>query len=166
MTALALPYEPHSLCLLHDPWIIAMHVVSDLMIAAAYFGIPACLLYCARRQDLLFRGVLIWFGVFIVGCGWTHIGNALEVWYPLYWVTGLVKLGTGVVSWVTLAKLRPIIPQVLNLPSLAELEQIRQWMLRPQAERVQKLVAESVMEAMLDDLNKITQVLKAFQRPR
>jgi hypothetical protein len=147
-------YAPHIQCLMRDPWIVGMHVVSDAMIWGAYFAIPAALWYCARfRRDLLFRGIIVWFGIFIIGCGLTHAGNILEIWEPAYWFTASVKLATGIVSWITLAKLLPIIPQVLNLPSLDELENLRQWMIRPQADRVAE---------MLEELDKITKVAAAF----
>lgn len=147
-------YAPHIMCLLRDPWIVAVHVLSNAMIWGAYFAIPAALWHCTRhRRDLLFRGMVVWFGCFIILCGLTHAGNILEVWHPAYWFTAALKLSTAVVSWITMAQLMPIIPQVLNLPNLTELEQLRQWMLRPQTDR---------MEEMIHELEKITKVVQLF----
>lgn len=148
------PYIPHGICLLQDPWLVGIHVLSDAMIWGAYFAIPAALWYCARsRRDLIFRGILLWFGAFIVLCGLTHAGNMLEIWFAAYWLTAAIKLATGIVSWVTLAQLVPIIPQVLALPSLEELEKLRQWMLKPE---------EDQLAGMLHDLEKITKVAESF----
>ena len=154
MSALDTAYIPHTICLLQDPWLIGIHVLSDAMIWGAYFAIPAVLWYCAKsRRDLIFRGIIVYFGAFIILCGLTHAGNILEIWSAAYWLTAGVKFATGLVSWITLAKLVPIIPQVLNLPSLDELENVRQWMIRPQADRVTE---------MLHELDKITKVAEAF----
>ena len=151
-------YAPHILCLLRDPWLVWMHMVSDAAIWGAYFAIPAGLVYCARsRRDLLFRGIFFWFALFIVLCGLTHAGNILDMWIPAYWLTAVIKMGTATVSWMTMMQLLPIIPQVLTLPSLVELEQVRQWMLRPQEDR---------MAEMLAQLDKITTVVAQLTPPR
>jgi hypothetical protein len=154
----SLPYDPHIVCLLHDPWMATLHIVSDLAIWAAYFAIPACLWYFTRaRRDFPFANLVVWFGIFIIGCGLTHFGNMLEVWAPVYLWTGLIKLSTALVSWITLAKLLPRLPQMLILPNLEEMAKLRAWMLHPQAERIQEMVSE---------LDKIVRVAEALRRPQ
>ena len=45
--------SPHGICLLWEPELIWLHVVSDALIAAAYFSIPAVLtIFVARRRDV------------------------------------------------------------------------------------------------------------------
>ena len=151
-------YEPHRVCLLYDPRIIAFHVLGDLAIAAAYFAIPAALWYFTRkRRDCPFRGIIVWFGLFILGCGLTHVGNALEIWLPIYGLTGMLKAGTAIVSLITLRQLVPIIPQALRLPNLSELERLRQWMQRPIQDQI---------PAMVNELDRITAVLSHFAAGR
>jgi two-component system NtrC family sensor kinase len=149
-----LPYHPHDLCLLYDPWIIALHVTTDLGIALIYFAIPATLWYFARqRPDFPFRSVVVWFGAFTACCACTHVGAVLEVWWPIYPVTGVIKLVTVAVSVVTLGKLVPILSVALDLPSLVELAQMRAWMRRPR---------EETLAETLRDLDRLTALMQRF----
>jgi hypothetical protein len=143
-------YAPHIWCLLHDSRLVSLHVLADVMIVLAYFAIPVALFSCARRRDLPFRGMLLWFGAFTILCGFTHMGNIVEIWHPAYWLTAVLKFITGMVSWITLVKILKVLPQMFRLPSLAELERVRQYMLRPQVERMDEVVRE---------LDKITHVM-------
>ena len=50
-------FLPHGLCLSWDPALIWVHVLSDGLIAVAYYTIPAALLvFVLRRQDVPFKG--------------------------------------------------------------------------------------------------------------
>jgi hypothetical protein len=78
--------------------------------------IPITLFYCVRSwQAIPFRRVVVWFAVFTVCCGLTHLANMLEIWVAWYWFSGAMKLLTAVISVITLAQLLPLIPQVLAL---------------------------------------------------
>lgn len=46
----------------------------------------------------------------------------LTLWYPIYWLAGLAKAITALVSLYTAIALAPLIPKVLALPSTAQLE--------------------------------------------
>ncbi len=147
----AAEYLPHAICLLDNPWLIALHVASDMAIAVAFAAIPGALLYfTTNRRDLPWRAVVVWFAVFTIGCGATHAGKILNLWVPVYLFTGLVSAATAVLSWVTLVKLLPIIPAALNLPSLAELERLRVWMDRP---------LEAQQADVLADMERIMEVI-------
>src|SRR5262245_21556460 len=92
-------FMPHGSCYLWTPAVLWMHVVSDILIAMAYFTIPFVLLYIRRRRkDLPFDWVLASFGLFIVACGLTHIMNIWNVWHAEYWVEGLIKALTAAAS--------------------------------------------------------------------
>ncbi|CAK0777601.1 membrane hypothetical protein [Gammaproteobacteria bacterium] len=117
-------YMPHGMCLLWDPWLLGLHVASDLVIATAYFSIPIALGYFAyRRRDLQFRWLFVLFGVFIMSCGTTHILGVWILWHPAYWLDGLIKAITALTSLVTAIILWPLIPRALALPSPADLAQ-------------------------------------------
>jgi hypothetical protein len=46
-------YIPHGHCYLWQPALVSLHVVSDALIAIAYFSIPLSLVYFIRqRRDL------------------------------------------------------------------------------------------------------------------
>lgn len=100
-----------------------LHVVSDSLIALAYYFISIALVYFVRqRHDLPFNRIFLLFGAFIVACGTTHIMEVWTLWHPTYWLSGSLKAITAFVSLQTVAELVPLVPQALALPSPAQLE--------------------------------------------
>src|SRR5688500_12019888 len=92
-------FIPHGNSYLWKPDILCMHVLSDAVIAISYFIIPLCLIFIAKkRSDVQHRWMLVLFGVFIYGCGTTHIMNIVTVWNPLYWLDGIIKVITALAS--------------------------------------------------------------------
>ncbi|MEA5516157.1 PAS domain S-box protein [Nodularia sp. UHCC 0506] len=59
------------------------------------------------------------FSTFIVACGTTHIMDVWTLWYPTYWLSGLIKAITAFVSVLTAIELFSLIPKALALPSHA-----------------------------------------------
>src|SRR3984893_8488015 len=117
-------YIPHGVCLLWQPGLLWLHVLSDATIAIAYFTIPFALVYLiSRREDLAFRGIFLLSGAFILACGTTHVMGVVTLWYPAYWLDGMVKLFTAVISIGTAVAMWRIMPEALALPSTAQLEQ-------------------------------------------
>jgi PAS domain S-box-containing protein len=116
-------FIPHGFCLAWDPGLLGLHVTSDAVIAIAYYTIPFALLYfISRRQDLAFRGLFALSGAFILACGTTHIMGVVTLWYPAYWLDGIIKFFTAVVSIFTAAAIWWAMPKALVLPSMAQLE--------------------------------------------
>ena len=120
-------FAPHGYCLLWEPGLIWLHVVSDTLIAMAYFSIPFALaIFVLKRGDLKF-GWLYWsFGIFIMACGLTHVMAIYTLWVPAYGVEGLVKAATAVASIFTAGMLWPLLPKLLTIPSPFELRQIQE----------------------------------------
>jgi len=117
------PYMPHGMCLLWQPGLIWVHLVSDVLTGLAYFSIPlALLVFARRREDLVYRWVFLLFGAFIFACGTTHFLGAWTLWNPDYLAQGVVKAFTAAVSVLTAAALWPLLPQALALPSRGQLE--------------------------------------------
>jgi hypothetical protein len=76
-------YMPHGICFLWQPELIALHVVSDSLIALAYYSIPIALIYFAlKRTDLAFPGIFVLTSLFILACGTTHAMDVWTLWYP------------------------------------------------------------------------------------
>lgn len=121
------PFIPHGHCYLWKPSLVWLHLVSDSLIAFAYYSIPLTLFYFVRkRQDLPFSWIFLLFATFIVSCGTTHILEIWTLWYPTYWLSGGVKAITAIVSLLTAYMLVPLVPQALALPSPTQLEQANQ----------------------------------------
>lgn len=118
--------SPHGICLLWEPELIWLHVVSDACIAAAYFSIPFALaILVTKRRDLKFGWVFWAFAVFIMACGLTHVLSIYTLWVPIYGIEGLVKAATAVASIFTAAALWPLLPKVLTIPSPFELQKVQ-----------------------------------------
>ncbi|MEZ2304000.1 MAG: PAS domain S-box protein [Microcoleus sp.] len=116
-------YIPHGHCYLWQRELVGLHIVSDSLIAFAYYSIPLSLLYFVhQRQDLPFRNIFWLFGAFIISCGTTHVMEVWTLWHPVYWLSGSLKLITALISAYTALVLIPLIPQALALPSPTQLE--------------------------------------------
>lgn len=116
-------FIPHGHCYLWQPMLVWLHILSDVLIAAAYYSIPISLIYFLKeRKDFPFKTLLLLFGAFIVSCGTTHIMDIWTLWHPTYWLAGFLKALTALISVYTFIVLVPIIPQALALPSPAQLE--------------------------------------------
>ena len=118
--------SPHGICLLWEPELIWLHVVSDASIAAAYFSIPFALaILVTKRRDLKFGWVYWAFAIFIMACGLTHVLSIYTLWVPIYGIEGMVKAATAVASVFTAAALWPLLPKILTIPSPFELRQVQ-----------------------------------------
>jgi len=136
------PFIPHGHCYLWKPELVWLHLLSDSLIAFAYYSIPLTLLYFVRkRQDLPFDWIFLLFGTFIIACGTTHIMEVWTLWHPDYWLSGLVKVITAIVSLYTAFQLVPLVPQALALPSPAQLEAAN-IELQASKDRIQEINAE------------------------
>jgi PAS domain S-box-containing protein len=121
-TAQVEQFIPHGMCFLWNVRLLALHVISDGLIALAYFSIPVILLFFVRkRRDLPFPAVFTMFGLFIVACGMTHVLDIWTIWHPVYWLSGGVKAATACVSLATAVLLVRIIPKALAIKSRADL---------------------------------------------
>ncbi len=135
-------YMPHGYCFLWQPSLVSLHVVSDLLIALAYFSIPLMLVYFVRRHgDVPFSGLIMMFGAFIVFCGITHIMAILTIWDPVYWLDGVLKAVTAGVSVATAIVLVPTIPKALALRSPAELARVNAELLSVLGQKEELLAA-------------------------
>lgn len=118
------PFIPHGHCYLWKPSLVWLHLLSDGLIALAYYSIPLTLFYFVRRRpDLPFHWIFLLFAAFIVACGTTHVAEIWTLWHPTYWLSGAIKAITAAVSVFTAIQLVPLVPQALALPSPAQLEQ-------------------------------------------
>jgi two-component system NtrC family sensor kinase len=116
-------FIPHGHCYLWRPMLVWLHILSDVLIAAAYYSIPISLIYFLKeRKDFPFKKILLLFGAFIISCGTTHIMEIWTLWHPTYWLAGFLKALTASISVYTFIVLVPMIPQALALPSPAQLE--------------------------------------------
>lgn len=129
-------YIPHGHCYLWQKPLVALHLVSDALIAIAYFSIPVMLIYFVRKRgDMPFSNVFVLFGAFIILCGTGHLLDIWTLWHPDYWVSGIVRAITAIVSCYTALQLMELLPQFLALRSPEQLEAINQELEKQIAKR-------------------------------
>jgi PAS domain S-box-containing protein len=111
-------FQPHGFCYQWNTGLVWLNVLSDLLIALAYFAIPIILLqFIRKRKDLPFSWMFALFGVFIIACGTTHLLEVWNLWHAQYWLAGAIKAITAGVSIATAVLLVRLVPQVLDVPS-------------------------------------------------
>ena len=143
-------FAPHGMCLIWDQNVLAVHAISDAVIALSYFSIPAVLFIILRRRpDLNPHGVLHLFSLFIVACGFTHVLAIVTLWEPIYNVSSVAKALTAAVSAITAIVLWPLLPRVLATPSHQELALANQQLTETAAELTEASQARTRFLAMM-----------------
>ncbi|MEH1765865.1 EAL domain-containing protein [Nostoc sp.] len=143
-------FIPHGHCYLWKSDLVGLHILSDSLIALAYYSIPVTLIYFARkRQDLPFNWIFLLFATFIISCGTTHLMEIWTLWYPTYWLSGCIKAITALLSVYTSIVLIELIPKALALPSSAQLEAANRELEREISNRKQAELALQEREGML-----------------
>lgn len=116
-----------------------------------------------KRRDIPFSFMFWACGIFIVGCGLTHLMGAVQCFIPLFWLGVYVNLVTAIASIITIWYLFPAIKQIVALPLPQEItkknEQIQQLYAASQ-ERIQALEAFNYSAA--HDLNAPLRTLEGF----
>lgn len=132
-------FMPHGHCYLWLPGLLWLHVVSDLLIGAAYLGISLILYLLVRKIRLPFSWVFIAFGLFIGLCGLTHFMKVWTVWHPDYVLDGLLKAATAAASVATAIGVLYVRPQVEALVNAARMSDQRRVQLEQAHEELETL---------------------------
>lgn len=148
---------PHGHCLLWRPDLLFLHVGGDVTTAVAYFMIPASLVYLVRaRRDLHFDAIFLMFAAFIFFCGITHTFQALNVWHGFYFLEGVAKMTTGLVSLVTAFMAWRLLPVAIGLPGRDTLLEKNRELARV---RQELLAANRQLEARVEERTRELEVL-------
>jgi len=145
---------PHGYCLVWNSALLWLHVFSDALIALAYYSIPLIMLYFIRKhKDFSFNNLLLLFAAFIIACGTTHVLSIITIWMPLYWLEGLLKFVTGLISLSTAIVMIVVVPK-----ALAEIRRNQglKTQLLNQATQMQQQLADQVAERT-EELRKTTE---------
>lgn len=143
-----------------------IYIISDLLIWLSYFAIPVLLgffVYKKQVENIPFKTVLVLFIVFILACGFTHLMDAAIFWWPAYKLSAVLRMGTAIVSLVTVVSLIKVIPDVLELKSPAYLEKQIEARTRALQEVNNELLVEMAKRKRAsDNLQASNQELMAF----
>ncbi len=146
-------FIPHGFCLSWNPFLLWLHVTSDVLIAISYYSIPITLAYFIRkRKDFPYAWLILMAATFIVACGTTHLMSAILVWIPIYWLDGYLKAFTAIISVATAIATVKIIPNALQLPSAEKL----------QSQINQRKIDELLQQEASEQLYKITNQIPSF----
>ncbi|MDY6781473.1 MAG: PAS domain S-box protein [Cyanobacteriota bacterium] len=155
---LAAAFVPHGTCYLWRPGLLGLHAASDAIIALSYFSIPIALVHIARkRPDIPFNWLFLLFAAFIVACGVEHLLDIWTLWHPDYWISGTARAITAIASLGTAYASAYFIPEIISLPSSAQMEEVNALLLEEIKERQQieaKLQQEQqFLKALLENLS-------------
>jgi signal transduction histidine kinase/ActR/RegA family two-component response regulator len=118
-------FIPHGHCYLWQPGLVWLHLVSDTLTAMAYYSVAIAIVYFTnQRRDLPVKTVTLLVGYFFVFalCGTTHLMGVVTLWYPIYWVSGILKASNALwSSYAFTFLLIPLIPVAIDAPSPAQL---------------------------------------------
>ena len=143
-------YMPHGHCYLWQTPLVWLHVTGDFLIAIAYYSIPAMLIYFIfKRRDVPFLRIFALFGAFIILCGTGHLLEIWTLWHSAYWLSGIEKGITALVSCFTAGSMVTLLPQFLSLKTPQELEIINRQL---QTEIAVREDAELALRHAYDDL--------------
>ena len=137
---------PHGYCLSWNPSLLWTFVVSDSVIAIAYFSIPfAIWTFAKKRPDIQQQGLMLLFGLFIIACGFTHVLDVINIWSPNYWANAISRVITALISACTAILLWRIMPTALLAPSAEQLKKVNQALEKSYSE-CEHLVQERTRE--------------------
>lgn len=159
-------FPPRWLCGQWTPLHGWIHISADIAIGAAYMAIPLTLAwFVLRRREVPFFRSAWYFVAFIFTCGACHLIEASIFWHPWYRFSGMMKVVTALVSWLTVVELARVLPWALRLPGLAEVN--RALRSEVQERQVAQKRVELLFEASpnaLATLDELGHLLKANAR--
>ncbi len=154
---------PHGHCLLWRPDLLVMHVGGDALTVISYFAIPPALLVLRRkRSDLAFDKVFLMFAAFIFLCGITHLMGIINVWEGFYFMHGIAKVSTGLVSVATAIAVWILLPKAIAIPSMASLQMNADVLSRTEEELADARQQLAELEACIEEK---TSILNAVNSP-
>jgi PAS domain S-box-containing protein len=116
---------PHGDSFLWRPGVLWLHVLSDLGTGMAYYFIPVVMFYFIRkRRNLPFPQIFWLFAAFILLCGTAHFLSVWVLWHANYYIEGYVKAAAALASIATLIALVVVLPRVLGLRGMGEVEAV------------------------------------------
>jgi diguanylate cyclase (GGDEF)-like protein len=150
-------FMPHGHCLKWQADLLFLHVVGDMLTVIAYFLIPVALIQLVRkRDDLAFNWIFVMFAAFIFLCGVTHLMALINIWHGYYFLSGLSKLATGIISIITTVMIVYLLPKVITIPSNKDFKVKNEQLLLVQKELLEaNQLLEQRVEARTRELEKL-----------
>lgn len=115
-------FMPHGVCLMWDPLLVWLHVITDSVVALSYYSIPAALfvVWAVKRENIPPRPLVFLFGLFILSCGTGHVIDVWNIWHANYWLKGWWNVGTATASALTALVLIPKVVEYIRMPEVTD----------------------------------------------
>lgn len=86
-----------------DPRLVNLYIFSNVLIGLAYILIPIQLLFIWHKKHNSFKYpfIIVFFAMFILFCGFTHICDIAVFWWAPYRFYTLILFLTGTISMIT-----------------------------------------------------------------
>jgi PAS domain S-box-containing protein len=118
--------------------ISALVLGTDALLAFAYSAITAVLLtFMARRPELKYRSILLFFVIFSLVRVFTHLVFIVNLWYPVHELAEALKIIATLLAVGAAVMLLHLLPRLLSLTSPAALEQAGAMLVQEVLERAQ-----------------------------
>ncbi|NVK57049.1 MAG: diguanylate cyclase [Alteromonadaceae bacterium] len=144
---------PHGHCLLWRGDLLFLHLAGDISTVIAYALIPFAIFYFLhKRKDIGFTWLAVLFGGFIAFCGASHLIGIINIWHGYYFIEGVIKLLTGIISIVTAIFLWRLMPTFIKIPSIEMLQERNTQLeaVRSELEQMNKTLEEKVKQRTLE----------------
>jgi len=108
------------------PELFSLYIVSNAIIALAYFAISLALYFLYRKDwgDPRASRMIVMFMTFIVLCGLTHVGDVVVFYWAPYRLYMLISMLTAIAAAVTAYELPFLVARLLKLPPPAYVHKI------------------------------------------
>lgn len=101
----------------NDTGLVLILTLADIVIFLSYMAIPSLIGYYRIKSGLPFKEfkeISLVFIAFILTCGFTHIGEVLITFYPMYRLLALLKIICAVISFYSVLKVVYFVPHGLK----------------------------------------------------
>ena len=117
-------FTPHGASMLWQPELVWLNVISNALVASAFFVTTFVLaMFLWRRRDVMFRSVFGAFATFAMLCGVTRLLSILTLFVPAYGIEGIINGLLALISVGIAAALLLLLPRILVLPTRIQLQQ-------------------------------------------
>ncbi len=124
-----------------------IYILSDLLVWSAYFALPFLIYHFIKKHNkqVNYDRIYLLFATFILLNGLVYLIDAGMFWQPMYRLNALLRLTTGVVSWVAVYYVLLVLPVAFSLKTPQAFEEETERRLK--AEEEIKLKNKQLLEA-------------------
>ncbi len=108
-----------------DTNVIAIHVIGGILISITFIFIGLLCLYPKIKDPRMTRMRLLMtkmFGFFLISCGMSRILDTLALWHNYAYITGYIKILTGLLALIAIAYIPAVVKEILTNEALIKVD--------------------------------------------